>query len=176
MATTFGKLGLKSKKDVKEIKIGDTQILVRQYLPIDEKTKFIQFVVDNALDENTGCFSPIRVEVYFSIGICKWYANITFTDKQMKDISKTYDLLEENKVIDLITSAIDKNEIQYMNELINDTVKDISRYNSSAAGIIQMISSSTGDLDKQVTDILEKIKNGEGLEQFAAIKNAVGTD
>ncbi len=176
MAITFSKLGLKSKREVKEIKIGDVQVSVRQYLPIDEKTKLIQFIVNNALDESTGCFSPIRVEVYFSIGICKWYANIIFTDKQMKDVSKTYDLLEENSIIDLITSAIDKSEIQYMNELVNDTVKDISRYNSSAAGIIQMISSSTGDLDKQVTDVLEKIKNSEGLEQLAVIKDAVGTD
>lgn len=173
---TFSKLGLKRKNALETVKVGEVEISVRQYLPIDDKTKFIQFVVDNALDENTGCFSPVRVEVYFSIAVCKWYANMSFTDKQMKDIGKTYDLLEENNIIDLITGAIDKNEIQFMNELINDTIRDIARYNSSAAGIIQSMNSSASSLDKEITNILEKIKKGEGLEQLAAIKDAVGPD
>ncbi len=173
---TFSKLGLKRKNILETVKVGEVEISVRQYLPIDDKTKFIQFVVDNALDENTGCFSPVRVEVYFSIAVCKWYANMSFTDKQMKDIGKIYDLLEENNIIDLITSAIDKNEIQFMNELINDTIRDIARYNSSAVGIIQSMNSSASGLDKEITNILEKIKKSEGLEQLAVIKDAVGPD
>lgn len=172
----FTKLGLKYKGEEKTIKIGEVEISIRQYLPIDDKIAFIQYVVDNALDETTGCFSPVRTEIFFSIAMCKWYAGMTFTDKQTKEITKTYDLLEENDVINLITSQINKSEINFMSELVKDTIADIARYNSSAAGIIQSMSSSADGLNTRVTEILEKIKNGEGLEHLDVIKDAVRTD
>lgn len=174
---TFSKLGLKAKKETTSLKLTDDITLeIRDYLPIDEKSEFIQFIVNHALDQTTGCFSPVRVEVYFSIAVCKWYANIAFTDKQMADISKTYDLLEENGVIDEIMSYIPKDEIEFMRDLANDTIDDIARYNSSAAGIIEAMTANAGGLDTQITEILNKIKNGENLETLAVIKDVVGKD
>lgn len=177
MKTTFTKLGLKAKKVAASCQINDNISLeIRQYLPIDEKANLIQFIVNHALDQMTGCFSPVRVEVYFSIAVCKWYAGITFTDKQMAEVSKTYDLLEENGVIDKIISAIPENEINFMNELVNDTIDDIARYNSSAAGIIQAMSANADGLDNQITEILDKVKNGENMETLSVIKDVVGKD
>lgn len=177
MKTTFTKLGLKAKKVATSCQINDNISLeIRQYLPIDEKANLIQFIVNHALDQMTGCFSPVRVEVYFSIAVCKWYAGITFTDKQMAEVSKTYDLLEENGVIDKIISVIPENEINFMNELVNDTIDDIARYNSSAAGIIQAMSANADGLDNQITEILDKVKNGENMETLSVIKDVVGKD
>lgn len=177
MKTTFTKLGLKAKKVAASCQINDNISLeIRQYLPIDEKANLIQFIVNHALDQMTGCFSPVRVEVYFSIAVCKWYAGITFTDKQMTEVSKTYDLLEENGVIDKIISIIPENEINFMNELVNDTIDDIARYNSSAAGIIQAMSANADGLDNQITEILDKVKNGENMETLSVIKDVVGKD
>ena len=177
MKMTFTKLGLKAKKITTNCQLNDDITLeIRNYLPIDEKSEFIQFIVNHALDQTTGCFSPVRVEVYFSIAVCKWYANIAFTDKQMADISKTYDLLEENGVIDEIMSYIPKDEIEFMRDLANDTIDDIARYNSSAAGIIEAMTANAGGLDTQITEILNKIKNEENLETLAVIKDVVGKD
>ena len=177
MKTTFTKLGLKAKKVATSCQINDNISLeIRQYLPIDEKANLIQFIVNHALDQMTGCFSPVRVEVYFSIAVCRWYAGITFTDKQMVEVSKTYDLLEENGVIDKIISVIPENEINFMNELVNDTIDDIARYNSSAAGIIQAMSANADGLDNQITEILDKVKNGENMETLSVIKDVVGKD
>lgn len=94
----------------------------------------------------------------------------------MTEVSKTYDLLEENGVIDQIISTIPEDEIEFMKELVNDTVSDIARYNSSAAGIIQAMTANAGGLDSQITEILDKIKNGENLETLAVIKDVVGKD
>nr|DAG20608.1 MAG TPA: hypothetical protein [Caudoviricetes sp.] len=82
MKMTFTKLGLKAKKEAISLKLTDDITLeIRNYLPVDEKAEFIQFIVNHALDNMTGCFSPVRIEVYFSIAVCKWYASITFTEK-----------------------------------------------------------------------------------------------
>ena len=174
---TFSKLGLKTKEEIATFRVDDdTTLEVRSYLPIDEKTKFLQYIVNNALDETTGCFSPIRVEVFFSLGLCQYYTNLSFSEKQLTNPSKTYDLMEENGFIDKVIALIPENEIEFMKELVKDTITDIARYNSSAAGIIQTATSNAGGLDTQITEILEKIKNGENLETLSVIKDVVGKD
>lgn len=174
---TFSKLGLKAKKETTSVRLNDdVELEVRNYLPIDEKAELIQFIVNHSLDDRTGCFSPIRVEVYFSIAVCKWYAGITFTDKQLSEISKTYDLLEENGILDQIMMYIPADEKEFMQELVNDTIEDIARYNTSAAGIISTMSSDTNKLTNQINEIVEQIKNGENLEIISTIKDVVGTD
>uniref|UniRef100_UPI003078C635 hypothetical protein n=1 Tax=Dialister succinatiphilus TaxID=487173 RepID=UPI003078C635 len=61
-------------------------------------------------------------------------------------------------------------------DLVRDTLSDIARYNNSAAGIIQMMNKNASGLDTYITDIMEKIKNGENLETLSVIKDVVGKD
>lgn len=148
-------------------------IQVKKYLPIEEKADLIDMVVSNTLDENTGCFSPVRVNVYFSIAILNKYCNISF---EGENIIEAYDTLESNGIINTIMSAIPKEELDYMQSLMNDTIADISRYNSSAAGIIHSMSGDADNLNESLQDILSKIKNKEGIELLGEIKNVVGND
>lgn len=172
----FKDLNLEFKQEVKEFKCGDLIISVLQYLPIDDKTKLIQYVVNASIDETTGCASPLRVETYFGLGICSWYAGIEFNEEDNFDPGQTYDLLESNGIISQIMNKIPTEELEFIQDLVNDTIADIVRYNNSAAGIIQAMSSNAQGLDNNISDILEKIKNGEGLETLSVIKDVVGTD
>lgn len=174
---TFTKLGLKPIKNTKTIALDNgVEIEVKEYLPIAEKIELINYVVENALDEKTGCFSPVRTEVYFSIGVAKWYGNISFTEKQMVDIDKTYDALETNGVLDKIMGAIPSDELEFLKSLIDDTTTDIARYNSSFAGVVTAASGEAGTLDDQINKIMESVKNREGLEVLGAVKDVVGID
>lgn len=172
----FNTMGIQPNIGIKEIDFKDMVLEVRTYLPINDKTQFIQFVVNGALDEMTGTFSPLRTEVYFAIAICRWYAGITFTEEDLVNVAVVYDALETNGVIDAIMSEIPEEEMGFISSLVEETTKDIARYNSSAAGIIQSMSSDASGLDTQITQILDKIKNSEGLEQLAVIKDVVGKD
>lgn len=151
----------------------DKVIRVRQYLPIDDKIELINYVVDNSLDNTTGCFSPIRTNVFFSIGVLRQYCGINFGDE---NVSSIYDLLEESGIIDIVMEAIPQDEMKYMEDLLNATTADISRYNNSAAGIIRSMSGDADSLGTSLDDILQKIKNREGLEVLSEIKNVVGKD
>ena len=175
---TFKDLELEPKVGYTEVKVGDGKILkVADYLPIVDKGNFITFIVDLSLDDTTGCFSPVRVETYFAIALCRWYADLSFDEEDVHDnIAKTYDMLETNGVINAIRSAIPQEELCFMEDLVKDTIKDIARYNNSAAGIIQMMNQNAGGLNEQITDMLNKIKNGENLETLSVIKDVVGTD
>ena len=158
------------------VKIGDTTVTVRLYLPIAEKTELIQFVVNGALDDNTGCFSPLRVEVCFGIAMCKWYSDIEFTDEMLVDIGEIYDLLDSNGVISQVINCIPPEERKFMEELVNDTMADIARYNNSAAGIIQSMNFNAEGLNNQLQEVIKKVEHKEGLELLASIKDMVGND
>lgn len=171
----FKDMGLEARYSTQEVKINDTITLtVRNYLPIDEKTQFIQYVVDSALDSRTGCFSPMRVEVYFNLALCHWYAGIEF--ESLGDAGNTYDILETNGVIEAIRNAIDRVEMAYMEDLVTETTKDIARYNSSAAGIIQSMSSDSGTLSEEMNKLIHQVQDGEGLETLKEIQSLVETN
>lgn len=173
----FNTLGIQPNIEVNRIDFNDKMTIeVCSYLPISEKTKLLQFVVNGALDETTGTFSPLRTEVYFAIAVCRWYAGITFTEEDLMNVSEVYDALDTNGIIDAIMDAIPTEEREFVSSLVEETTKDIARYNTSAAGIIQSMSSDASGLDTQINQILDKIKNGEGLEQLAVIKDVVGKD
>ena len=76
---TFNKLGLKQKSETQEVKIGENTIQVKQYLSSAEKSRLMEFVLNNAANP-LGLFDPIRVEVTFALGIMKYYTDISFTD------------------------------------------------------------------------------------------------
>ena len=171
----FSKLNLKLNKEVATIALAeDIVIEVKQYLPQTEKAKLIEFVLSNAIDDKTSSFSPIRIETYFFLAVVKYYTNITFTEKQLEDAPKTYDLLESNEIFAQVISAIPEEELRFIDECVNATAKDISAFNNSLAGIISNMSAEATSTNMQLNDILERIKNKEGIETLAEIRNIVG--
>lgn len=168
----YSDLGLDIEYKKVEVQlIGDKKLEVLTYLPIKEKTEMLQFIVNNVIDPKTGCASPIRTEIYFSIAVCHWYGGIDFSNEDMAKISDVYDALELNKVIQTIIDHVPYDEINFMRDLAEETVADVARYNSSAAGIIQSMADSSGSLDKQLSDIIQKVQSREGLEMLDMIKN-----
>lgn len=176
--TDYRELGLEFTPSYKSFDVTGldktNHINVLQYLPVNEKAELIQFVVNSAIDEYTGCFSPLRVEIFFAIAICKWYAAIEIED--LSDIAAAYDLLDSTGFIGNVMANIPKDELKFISDLMRETVDDIARYNNSAAGIIQNMSNSSEGLSSNIEDILKKIKEGQGLELLSEIKNVVGTD
>lgn len=162
----FSKLNLKLNKDVQTVKIGENEIEVIQYLPQEEKAKLVEFVLLNALDERTGCFSPIRIETFFAIAIMKFYTNITFTEKQLSDIVKLYDLLECNGIVTQVMSVIPEEELTFINAAVEDTANDIARYNNSFAGMITNMTTKAEGVDNQFTEIMSKLQDMEGIKEL----------
>ena len=161
----------------KEVSLGvdgkEYTLRVLQYLPIKDKADLVSYVVNAAIDENTGCFSPVRVNVYYGIGIMMQYCRIKFDDV---DVVEAYDIIDSTNILDIVMNAIPEEERVFMESLLNDTIGDISRYNSSLAGMMHSMSGEATNLDESIQAILEKIKNKEGLEVLSEIKNVVGTD
>lgn len=165
---SFAKLGLKKKDEIKTITINDQEIEVKQYLPISEKLDIISKVISESYDENTFA-NPIRVRFFLALEILKQYTNITFTEKQLEDAPKIYDLLVENKILDLIMSVIPEEETALIYNGTFEIIEEIYKFNHSALGILEALSKDYKDLEFDATSIQEKLSNGEGIELVKSI-------
>ena len=170
---TFTKLGLKKNEDIKTIQICGQDIEVKQYLPIQEKLELIGRIIDNSANDNN-FENPVHLEVYTNFEIIAAYTNITFTEKQREDISKTYDLLFGNKVINDILAWIPKGEYDIIANGVKDTVKATYAYKNSLLGILETISQDYGNLNLEASEIQQKIADPQNMEFLKSVLTKLG--
>ena len=158
----FTKLSLSKNTSVKEVEWKDQKIEVKQYLPVGDKLDLISRIVNYSADDHV-FYNPCKVEIFELIEIILAYTNLNLTDKQQEDILKLYDLFVSSGFADVIKNAIPEEEINYLDDGIWATIKEIYRYRDSFMGIMEQTQSSYKDLDQEVTDIENKISNPENL-------------
>lgn len=173
--TPFTKLKTKTSTAPKLVSIPDTDMTLEilTYLPQGQKASLIGFVVENSIDQTTGCSSPLRLDTWFSIALAKYYGQITFTDKQLEDPGKVYDILQLNGVFNIIADAVPEDEYNYIKTCVEQTAQDVARYNTSAAGIIGAMRQESGGLSGQIDEMLNKIKDREGIKELTSIRDAI---
>lgn len=171
---TFNKLNLTKNTEIKNIDINENIIEVRQYLPVEEKLELISYIVNMAHDEDYNFSNPVKVEVFAGIGIIKYYTNITFTEKQLENPAKIYDLLNSNNVINNVIAAIPSNEYNEIRTGIEDTIKSIYQYQNSTLGILDTIGQDYSDLNLEADTINEKLSNPDNMKLLRDVLAKLG--
>ena len=168
----FSKLGLKKKEEVKKIIFNDQEIEVKQYLPIQDKLNVMFNAISKTEDENR-FFNPVKLECYCTLEIIYAYTNIKFTDKQLEDEGKLFDLMEENDLINLIFSAIPEDETDFIMDSCEKAAEAIYTYNNSAVGIIETLKDNSEDLNFDINNIINTINDPKALE---FVKNLINKE
>ena len=158
----FTKLSLSKNTSVKEVEWKDQKIEVKQYLPVGDKLDLISRIINYSADDHV-FYNPCKVEIFELIEIILAYTNLNLTDKQQEDILKLYDLFVSSGFADMIKDTIPEEEINYLDDGIWATIKEIYRYRDSFMGVMEQTQASYKDLDQEVTDIENKISNPENL-------------
>lgn len=171
---TFNKLNLTKNTEIKNIDINENIIEVKQYLPVEEKLELISYIVNMAHDEDYNFSNPVKVEVFAGIGIIKYYTNITFTEKQLENPAKIYDLLNSNNVINNVIAAIPSNEYDEIRAGIEDTIKSIYQYQNSVLGILDTIGQDYSDLNLEADTINEKLSNPDNMKLLRDVLAKLG--
>lgn len=170
---TFAKMGLKLNTNIVNISIGNQQIEVKQYLPINDKLVLISNVINQAADENNFA-NPIKLDVFAALEIVFAYTNITFTDKQKEDLIKLYDVLESNNVFNTVISAIPEAEYKSIVEGIDACAQAIYTYRNSALGIMESISQDYSSLDFDASNIQKKLGDPNNLSLLKEVLTKLG--
>ena len=170
---TFAKMGLKLNTNAVNISIGDQQIEVKQYLPINDKLVLISNVINQAADENNFA-NPIKLDVFAALEIVFAYTNITFTDKQKEDLIKLYDILESNNVFNTVISAIPEAEYKSIVEGIDACAQAIYTYRNSALGIMESITQNYDALNLDVEKLQESLGDEKNLAFLKEVLTKMG--
>lgn len=169
---SFSKLALTINKDTMEVIWHDQPIEVKQYLPSNEKLELCAKILNEVVDEQ-GYYNPGKVEIFKTIEIILAYTNIHVTEKQKEDICKLYDLFN-NGLKDCIFKAIPDTEINFIYDMLFDTISAIYEYKNSVYGILDTISTDYKGLDLDASKIQEKLANGENVEFLKEVMDKLG--
>ena len=153
---SFTKLGLKKKAETVKVQLtNDIEVEVLQYLPINDKLNLIAAVLNGSADENNFA-NPAKIAIVANLEIVKAYTNLSFTEKQLEDTAKLYDLLEENDIINKVIMNIPSMEYEFLLDGIDKTIKAYYDYKNSIFGILDTIGQDYSNLELDV----EKLQKG----------------
>lgn len=155
------------KVDPITLNIGDSEIIVQQYLPIETKMAMMQDVLNAVIDE-TGHINPVRMEVFFNVYLLKYYTNISITDTMLGDPSKTYDLLIINDVLDTIIAQIPETEYADVFDFIVEASENVITYNNSVLGILRNVAADYKNTEIDIDKIGQALNDPN---QLTLVKN-----
>jgi len=120
--------------------------------------------------DDTGFASPIRMNIYFSIFVIKEYTNITITEAMIKNASKTYDLIVMNNLYNLIFNEIPKVEIDDLQDMVEKSIDQIVKYNTSFLG---MMRAASADYDATKMNVDELMQTLDQPEKVGLVKDVL---
>lgn len=173
---SYNKLGITKDElnKVQTVEYNDQTIEVKQYLPIAEKSELITRVLNNSVDENTGYYNLLKLDMNLGLEIVYAYSNISFTEKQKEDPMKLYDMLNASKVLNLIIGLVPDGEFYYLNKTTHEMANNIVTYRNSAMGIMEAISADYSNLDLDATDIQKKLNDPNNMALLKDVLTKLG--
>lgn len=162
---SYAGLKLKVNSETKTIDVGENQIEVLQYLPVDDKYTLLNVTLQKA--KEGAIYNPLKKDMFFHLNIVYMYTNLTFTEKQREDESKIYDTLVSNGILDKVLEAIPDTEFNTLYSYLNEQEKTILTYKNTVGGAITEI---IDNLPLQAEQ-MQKIVDNFDPEKFQNVLN-----
>lgn len=147
-----------------DIKIGEETISVVQYLPLEKKLTIMQNIIEQAGNNEEGFYNIVKLTVFYTIEMLRAYTNISFTEKQLEDPQKLYDIIVLNNIWSEVKKAIPQSELTDIWENTCALAREITDYNHSALGILKLMSDDYENLNFDVQEITEKLSDRTNLD------------
>jgi len=158
----MAKIGLTKLTPIKSIEnkiidINGEKVSIVQYLPITDKAQMVSDVLGDTLDEH-GMNSNIRENIYTGIRLIQYYTNINITDTMIANAGKTYDTLVMNGIIKKVKENIPQDELDYVIDAIHASIKIVSDYRTSVAGLFNDMQSGNQETTKAADELMDQLQ------------------
>lgn len=160
---SFTKLNKIKSLEPIDVQLGEETISVVQYLPLEKKLALIQSIIEQAGNNEEGFYNIVKLTVFYTIEMLRAYTNISFTEKQLEEPQKLYDIIVLNNIWNEVKKAIPQSELTDIWENTCALAREITNYNHSALGILKMARADYGETDFNIASIMESIKDPETL-------------
>ena len=157
-----------------DIKIGEETISVVQYLPLEKKLAIMQNIIEQAGNNEEGFYNIVKLTVFYTIEMLRAYTNISFTEKQLEEPQKLYDIIVLNNIWNEVKKAIPQSELTDMWENTCALAREITDYNHSALGILNLVSNDYDNLNLDVKEMTEKLSDRTNLTLIKDLLTKLG--
>ena len=149
---TYAKMKLKMNTETTTIMIGEQEVHVLKYLPIEDKLSLIMISLQSAVYD--GVINEILLEKAFNLNLVYYYTDIVFTDKQRENEFKLYDELESNGIINQIIEYIP--EYNDLIDYLYKIKKAKMEYNISASALVDSLINNLPEQAAAAAEIVDK--------------------
>lgn len=164
----------KNKEDIQTVVVEDQTIEVKQYLPVEEKLKIVENVLNKCVEPENGYYNTLKMNIFIALEMIFNYSNITFTDKQKESPYKLYDILQSNGLLGIIIGLIPESEFYYLRNVIKEMADAIYTYRNSAIGIMETISRDYSSLDFDAEKIQKNLADPDNLTLLKDVLTKLG--
>lgn len=171
---SFTKLNKIKSLEPIDVQLGEETISVVQYLPLEKKLAVMQNIIEQAGNNEEGFYNIVKLTVFYTIEMLRAYTNISFTEKQLEDPQKLYDIIVLNKIWDTVKQSIPEDEVNYIWENTCALAREITDYNHSALGLLNLISNDYDNLNLDVKEITEKLSDRTNLTLIKDLLTKLG--
>lgn len=168
----FSKLNIKANTNISTLGIGDIEVEVKEYLPIEEKLNLISRIINQSVDDN-GFYNPIKIKIYETLEILYAYTNINFTDKMKADVFKTYDLVRGSGLAEDVIELI-LGEYDYIDKGVWHTIDSLYKYKNSVRGILDDVTTDYSNLSLDASQIQKDLADPENMTLLKNILDKLG--
>lgn len=167
----YTELNLHVNEETKTIEFNNDFVIIKQYLPVEQKLELIGKAMNYAHDSNN--FSnTIKGDVCLDIMIIDYYTDIEF-DEEM-EIDVVYDELSSNGLLDQIKNEIPCKELDFISYGFYNIVENYYKYRNSVLGILDIMKTDYSDLEFNIENLQEKLANGENIDLLKKILTDLG--
>lgn len=166
----YSDINLKLNPTIKTFSINPEQgVQVLQYLPIEDKNDIIYIALQNA--EENGIYNLLKLRMFFDLYITYLYTDLEFTDEEKDNPAALYDVLNSNGIISAIFNNMNPNEVKYLNEILEETLRMRLEYKSTIASVINGFIEDLPANAQAAKEIVEKF-NPEDFQQVIQFAQA----
>ena len=145
------------KKDVNKDEMTNVTI-VTENISTKRKMSFIQFVVDNILDD--GNYNLVLKDIIIDVGLIRYFSDVDISDiLSAEDFIDEFEKFRDNTdLIDVIKSEMDNNELANILNCINKQIEyktgiHDDTITTALSNLIKTIDRKIGNIDLDITNL-----------------------
>lgn len=171
----YSKLDCKVDTSTSHIDVNGQEISIKNYLPVQEKLEMVGNIINQAAAADTnGYWNPGKINVFFALEVIQNYTNISFTDKQKENPAKLYDALVSSGAYHNILQMIDSAELNFINNTLNETLRNLYTYKNSIYGILDTISTDYSNLELDAEKLRKEIGDPNNIDLLRKVVAKLG--
>ena len=140
---------------------GET-IEVYQYLPFNDKYDLVEITLENSL-ENHG-YNELALDMNFHLNLILMYTNLTFEKEELDDPIMLYNQFMESGLLDYVMDNMNKNEYEYLLNMIEAEKNKREQYAHSFVGIFNEITKNLPEISKETAELINNFDENKYQE------------